>query len=64
MYADRILRWWPDADIVEVLRDGRDVCVSLAHKSEVAEWAPWDRSDQIDRWIQAVDRGQALRRLQ
>ena len=62
MYADRILRWWPDAYIVEVLRDGRDVCVSLAHKSKVAEWAPGDRSDQIDRWIEAVDRGQALRR--
>ena len=61
MYADRILRWWADAAIIEVLRDGRDVCVSLAHKSEVAEWAPSDRSDQIDRWIQAVGRGQALR---
>ena len=61
MYADRILKWWPDAAIVEVLRDGRDVCVSLAHKSEVAGWAPSDRSDQIDRWIQAVGRGQALR---
>jgi hypothetical protein len=61
MYADHILRWWPDAVIVEVLRDGRDVCVSLAHKSTVAEWAPAERSDQIERWVQAVDRGATLR---
>ena len=61
MYADRILKWWSDAAVIEVLRNGRDVCVSLAHKSRDVEWAPADRSGQIDRWIEAVNRGQALR---
>jgi hypothetical protein len=61
MYADRILAWWPSARIVEVVRDGRDVCVSLAHKSKVVSWAPADRRTQIEQWAEAVRQGMSLR---
>jgi hypothetical protein len=60
-FADQILTWWPQAKVVEVVRDGRDVCVSLDHKSRVAAWAPTDRVAQIDSWLAAVRRGQVLR---
>jgi hypothetical protein len=60
-YADRILRRWPEARIIEVVRDGRDVCVSLQHKAKVAEWAPAERADQIRRWVKAVRHGMAER---
>ncbi|MBW3555326.1 MAG: sulfotransferase [Actinobacteria bacterium] len=33
-FASRILRRWPEARIVEVLRDGRDLCVSLEHRAK------------------------------
>ena len=59
--ADRILEWWPEARIIEVVRDGRDVCVSLAHKSKVVSWAPADRQQQIRLWTDAVRRGIELR---
>lgn len=61
MYADRVLEWWPNARIIEVVRDGRDVCVSLAHKSKVTSWAPANRQEQIEQWATAVRHGMALR---
>lgn len=60
-HADTILGWWPSARIVEVVRDGRDVCVSLQHKAVVADWAPSDRAEQIRSWVRAVRRGEKLR---
>jgi Sulfotransferase family len=61
MYADRILEWWPDALIIEVVRDGRDVCASLSHKSDVTSWAPSDRRAQIEFWVNAIRHGIELR---
>jgi hypothetical protein len=60
-YALTILEWWPTARVVEVIRDGRDVCVSLQHKSVVEAWAPAARLDQINRWVRAVGFGAAAR---
>jgi Sulfotransferase family len=60
-YAKTILEWWSAARVVELIRDGRDVCVSLQHKSEGGRWAPADRRDQINRWVQAVGFGAAAR---
>jgi hypothetical protein len=56
-WADRILDRWPEAKIVEILRDGRDVVTSLGHMS----WAPADRSWQIRKWVDAVEAGQRFR---
>jgi hypothetical protein len=61
MYAGRILKWWPNARIIEVMRDGRDVCVSLAHKSKARRWGPAHREEQIERWTTAVRHGMTLR---
>jgi hypothetical protein len=58
-FAGRILRRFPEAKVVEVLRDGRDVCVSMEKLDR--QWAPDDRATQIDRWIEAVETGLALR---
>jgi hypothetical protein len=60
-HAPTILEWWPEARIVELIRDGRDVCVSLQHKSAAEAWAPADRLDQINRWVRAVAFGAAAR---
>jgi hypothetical protein len=57
IYADLILDWWREARILEVVRDGRDVCVSLAHKSKRFAWAPSDRRAQIERWAGAIRHG-------
>jgi Sulfotransferase family len=60
-YAERILRRWPEARIIEVLRDGRDVCISFEHLAKVADWAPQERSEQIRVWVDAVRHGMAVR---
>ena len=56
-FAADLLASWPDAQIVEVVRDGRDVCVSLEHKSQVRDWAPEERLAQIRQWTRAVRTG-------
>lgn len=61
MYGHRILGWWPEARIIELVRDGRDVCVSLEHKSRVRSWAPTERTRQIEQWVGAVKKGMYLR---
>jgi hypothetical protein len=60
-HAQTILQWWPQARIVEVIRDGRDVCTSLQHKAMVREWAPVNRVDQINQWVRAIRHGAATR---
>jgi len=58
-WGAQILSQFGDAKLVEVLRDGRDVCVSMERLA--ADWAPVDRRTQIDRWLLAVNDGIALR---
>jgi hypothetical protein len=58
-YADRILGTFPDARLVEVLRDGRDVCVSMQLLER--DWTEDDRVAQVEKWVEAVERGNALR---
>jgi hypothetical protein len=60
-WVDRILARWPDARVIEVLRDGRDVCVSLEMRGATQRWAPRERRRQIDTWVAAVSRGLAFR---
>lgn len=56
-WAGRILDRFPDARIVEVRRDGRDVCVSMERRATRVSWPPRDRQEQIERWIEAVELG-------
>jgi hypothetical protein len=60
-WVDRILRHDPGARVVEVLRDGRDVCVSLQMRARTQQWPPRPRSAQIAMWVRFVSRGLALR---
>jgi Sulfotransferase family len=60
-YAPRILRRFPEAQMVEVLRDGRDVCVSMQMQALTMSWPPSSRREQIAVWVRAVQRGIELR---
>ena len=55
--ADEILRDFPEARVVHVLRDGRDVCVSMQMRAMGADWSPADRRTQIELWGDSVERG-------
>lgn len=56
-HARFLLTHFPDARIVEVVRDGRDVCVSMdAYK----KWMPQDRKYQIWMWSRYVAEGGKL----
>jgi hypothetical protein len=59
-YAERILRRFGDARIVEVVRDGRDVCVSLEALPRAERWPPPDRRAQVATWVEYVERGRRL----
>ena len=60
-WADRILRHDPHARVVEVLRDGRDVCVSMEMRARTQRWSPAERAAQIATWVRFVSHGLALR---
>jgi hypothetical protein len=60
-YADVILRRYPEAKIVEVVRDGRDVCVSMQMQALTLRWPPTERAAQVRTWVDAVRAGIALR---
>jgi len=57
-YMEKILKMYPEAKIVEVVRDGRDVCVSLEMLGE--RWCPATREGQIEEWIKYVKAGMEL----
>lgn len=60
-YAGRILRRFPEARVIEVLRDGRDVCVSMQMRALTMSWPPRSRAEQIRTWVRAVQCGLDLR---
>lgn len=56
-HARFLLSHFPEARIVEIVRDGRDVCVSMdAYK----KWMPQDRKYQIWLWARCVEEGSKL----
>jgi hypothetical protein len=60
-HAARILRRDPGARVIEVVRDGRDVCVSMRMQALTVDWPPSTLAAQVDAWTKAVERGRALR---
>jgi len=61
-YAEQILSTFPEAHVIEVVRDGRDVCVSMQMRgTRIPAW-PTARDGQIDLWVRSVRQGLALRR--
>ena len=59
-YAERILRFYPEARVALITRDGRDVCVSLQMRRLGARWPPKDRREQIELWVRSVEAGLRL----
>ena len=60
-YAEQILADHPDARVLEVVRDGRDVCVSMQMRAHHVAGLPTERTRQIAIWIRSVRLGLALR---
>ncbi len=59
-YAERLLSRFPEARLIEVVRDGRDVCVSLEDMARRHFWPPPDRQRQVETWLRYVRAGRAL----
>jgi hypothetical protein len=62
-YAADLLRWYPEAKVVEVVRDGRDVCASMRRLPPDITFAPPTLELQLRMWVRAVQRGIALEDL-
>ena len=60
-WVDQIIENFPDARFVEVVRDGRDVCVSMEMIARANSAFSSSRTAQITTWCYAVRTGIALR---
>jgi hypothetical protein len=58
--ARRILDRFPEARIIEMVRDGRDVAVSMSSFAKTADWPPTERRRQFETWRDAIRAGQQL----
>lgn len=61
LHARRILTQFPEARMIEVVRDGRDVCASLDARLPYITWGARDRRTQVATWVRYVEAGEALR---
>ncbi|EKV01162.1 sulfotransferase domain protein [Leptolyngbya sp. PCC 7375] len=53
-YADVILNSWPEARIINIVRDGRDVCASLQARATTKRWAEYDTRTIISQWERCI----------
>jgi hypothetical protein len=54
-HVDRIWKAWPDAQIIHIIRDPRDVFASLVEAKK------WDSANEFaDRWVATVGRSEQL----
>lgn len=60
-YAKLMLQHFPNSKMIEVIRDGRDVCVSLQMRSAHVRDFPKNRAGQIALWKEFIELGLALR---
>lgn len=60
-YAEQILWRFPEARIIEVVRDGRDVCVSYNALAKQERWAQVGTAGAIRQWKQCVEWGEVIR---
>lgn len=56
-YADVILNSFPEAKIVEVVRDVRGVCASWQARAKTQRWPRKPTVDLVDQWIKCVEWG-------
>lgn len=60
-YVDRILHRFPEARIIEVIRDGRDVCVSYNALAKQQAWARIGTAGAIRQWKRCINWGELFR---
>ncbi len=60
-YADVILESFPEAKIIEVVRDVRGVRASWQARAKTQRWARKPTTDLVNQWIQGVELGEELR---
>ena len=53
-YADIILESFPEAKIINIVRDGRDVCASLQARAKTKRWAEYDTRTIISQWERCI----------
>ncbi|MEB3342262.1 sulfotransferase [Okeania sp.] len=56
-YIDVILNQFPESKGIEIIRDGRDICVSYQARSKNARWAKQSTKSVIQIWKKAIERG-------
>ncbi len=60
-YGDRILRRFPEARLIEVMRDGRDVCASYNALAKQHPWARIGTAGAIRQWKRCITWGETWR---
>ncbi|ESA38548.1 sulfotransferase domain protein [Leptolyngbya sp. Heron Island J] len=59
-YAEQILWRFPEARIIEVIRDGRDVCVSYNALAQQQRWAQIGTTGAIRQWKKCIEWGETI----
>ncbi|OZH51996.1 hypothetical protein AFK68_27205 [Hydrocoleum sp. CS-953] len=57
-YIDVILRQFPEAKSIEIIRDGRDVCVCYQALAKTQSWARQSTTSVIKTWKKAIEAGE------
>lgn len=57
-HVDVILNSFPEAKVVNIIRDGRDVCASLKSRSKTQKWAQYDIKTIITQWEKCIRLGE------
>lgn len=62
-YAKQILKKFPEAVVIEIIRDGRDVCASMQARSQnpKSSWARRRTLEIIKTWKECLDYGDEIR---
>ncbi|MGB7487187.1 MAG: sulfotransferase [Phormidesmis sp.] len=60
-YVDRILQRFPEARVVEVIRDGRDVCASYQALAQQYAWADMGLPAVMRQWKSCIEQGDRWR---
>lgn len=58
-HGERILQQFPESKLIEVIRDGRDVCMALEVFGKF--WCPRTREKQIRQWRKSIESGMKLK---
>lgn len=60
-YIDVILNQFPEAKSIEIIRDGRDVCVSYQARAKNQRWARQSTKSMIQIWKKAIEKGERIK---